>query len=93
MSYRNDYKTADLTDDELAHMLAEPPNDSRRLAAEAELHLREHRAVLGQAASAGRAALATERYTRLTFWLLVFTAVAALAATGAALLAFYSARS
>jgi hypothetical protein len=94
MSYRSDFKTAAMRHDELADMLAEPLPDTRRLAAEAELRLRDHRAILVQAACAKRTASAAERqaaaaergtratvtYVRLTFGLLVFTALAALAA-------------
>lgn len=92
--YRGQYKTPEQTAEDLANLLAEPPYDSRHLAAEAEFRLREHESILAQAGSAARqadaaergadaterGAKATERYVRLTFWLLIFTALTALAA-------------
>jgi len=91
MGYRDEQQTAKMTSEELANLLAltEVPSDSRRLAAQAELRLREHTAILAQAASAERSARAAERYTRLTFGLLTCTAIAALAAAAVALLTFF----
>jgi hypothetical protein len=95
MSDNDAYGFSSLSAKGLANMLqTEGP---RRLAAEAELRVREHRAIVAQADFAERAAQAAERqataaerttratvvYVRLTFGLLVFTALAALATLAA----------
>src|ERR1700730_5024635 len=83
--------TSVLTLEQLGNMLLDP---STRPAAEAEMRIVEHRAILSQAESAERAAVAAERqamaaergtkatvtYVRLTFGLLVFTALTGVAA-------------
>jgi hypothetical protein len=61
MSYRQDFKTPERSDEELANMLAVHAEDSRRIGAEAELRLREHRAIIRQAEAAERSALAADR--------------------------------
>jgi hypothetical protein len=54
---------------------------------ESVLRIREHNSIMKQAECAERVARATEKYTRLSFWLLVWTSVAALGAVAAALIA------
>ncbi|HVT58664.1 MAG TPA: hypothetical protein VHR45_09700 [Thermoanaerobaculia bacterium] len=87
--FRTEYKTAQMEGEQLAHFLALEPEDSRRRAAEAELRLREHRAILAQADSAERGACAAERqaaaaertakatrvYVALTFCILICTVI------------------
>jgi hypothetical protein len=102
MSDRLDFKMAEHSDEALANALAIGGlSDTRRVAADAELRLREHRAILRQADATERSALAAERaadaaergavaakesaaatirYAKYTLWLLLFTAVAAVAA-------------
>jgi hypothetical protein len=90
MSYRQDFQAADRPDEELANMLAMGgPQDTRRAAAEAELRLREHRAILRQAEAAEKSALAAERaasatvrYVEYTFWILVAALVTAAVSLG-----------
>jgi hypothetical protein len=92
MSDNDVYGFSDLSAKGLANMLQS--DSPRRLAAEAEMRVREHRAILAQAEFAERAAQAAERqataaeraakatvaYVRLTFGLLALTALATLAA-------------
>jgi len=84
MSYRQDFQTSGQSIEKLADLLAVGPQDSRRFAAEAELRLREHQAVIRQAEAAERAAeatregaLAAARYTKYTFWILLASIVTA----------------
>lgn len=75
--------------DQVANMWMDPET---KPAAEAEMRVLEYRAILGQAEAAERQAKAAERsaeatvrYVRYTFWLLVSTTIAALAAVIAAI--------
>jgi hypothetical protein len=95
MSYRQEFRAEGLPDEELANMLAKGNSeDNRRVAANAELRLREHRAILRQAEAAEQAARAAERgaeaakegaaatikYATYTFWILIAALVTAVAA-------------
>ena len=70
-----------LTDLQKEQMLHAPQGDSARVAIEAIMRLREHR-------FAERAANATERSARWSFWILVCAAIAAAGAAGAAIVEF-----
>jgi len=62
---RQEYRTAEKTEEELATLLALDPGDSRQQAATAELRLREYRSALAhgerQSIAAERSAAANER--------------------------------
>jgi hypothetical protein len=87
LNYRLDYKMAEASDEALANALAWGAEDTRCVAANAELRLREHRAILRQAEAAEQAARAAERgaeatvkYATYTFWILVAMVVTTAAA-------------
>jgi hypothetical protein len=95
MSYRREFQAEGRTDEDLANMLAMGNRqDTRRDAAEAELRLREHRAILRQTEAAEQAARAAERgaeaakegaaatvkYAAYTFWILIAAVATAAAA-------------
>jgi hypothetical protein len=88
--WRKHHKTADMSEEELASLLTMGiEEEPRHRAAEAELRLREHRAILRQADAAERAADATVRYTKYTRWLAVLAVVAAIASALAAAASWY----
>lgn len=95
MSFRQEFKAPEQPDEKLADMLAiGKPDDDIRAAAQAELRLREHRAILRQTEAAEQAARAAERgaeaakegaaatvkYATYTFWILIAAVATAAAA-------------